>query len=100
MVPRVLRISSLGGEIFVYKGDYIMFRPVSSRVSFPEVEERILGLWKEKNAFERSVEARRGSPRFVFYEGPPTANGSPGIHHVLARVFKDVIPRYKAMRGA
>ena len=76
-----------------------MFHPVSSKVSFPQLEENILGLWRSKNVFERSVEARQGGRRFVFYEGPPTANGSPGIHHVLARVFKDVIPRYKAMKG-
>jgi len=56
-------------------------------------------LWGDKNIFQRSVEARRGGPRFVLYEGPPTMNGSPGIHHVLARVFKDVIPRYKTMKG-
>lgn len=76
-----------------------MFHPVSSKVNFPQVEENILSLWRKNNVFERSVEARRGAPRFVFYEGPPTANGSPGIHHVLARVFKDVLPRYKAMKG-
>ncbi len=76
-----------------------MFQPVASKVNFPKLEENILGLWKSKNVFQRSVEARWGGPRFVFYEGPPTANGSPGIHHVLARVFKDVIPRYKAMKG-
>ncbi|MCK4368799.1 MAG: isoleucine--tRNA ligase [Dehalococcoidales bacterium] len=76
-----------------------MFNPVGSKVNFPQLEENILGLWKSKNVFQRSVEARRGGTRFVFYEGPPTANGSPGIHHVLARVFKDVIPRYKAMKG-
>ncbi len=76
-----------------------MFHSVSSRVNFPQVEENILRLWRENNVFERSVEARRGAPRFVLYEGPPTANGSPGIHHVLSRVFKDVIPRYKAMKG-
>ena len=76
-----------------------MFRPVTSRVDFPKVEENILSLWQEKTVFERSVEARRGAPRFVLYEGPPTANGSPGIHHVLARVFKDVIPRYRALKG-
>jgi len=76
-----------------------MFHPVGSKVNFPQLEENILGLWKSKNVFQRSVEARRGGTRFVFYEGPPTANGSPGIHHVLARVFKDVIPRYKAMKG-
>jgi len=76
-----------------------MFHPVSSKVNFPQVEEKILSLWKENNAFERSVEARQGGRRFVLYEGPPTVNGSPGIHHVLARVFKDVIPRYKALKG-
>jgi len=76
-----------------------MFHPVSSKVNLPQVEERILRLWKERNVFERSVAARQGATRFVLYEGPPTANGSPGIHHVLARVFKDIIPRYKAMKG-
>jgi len=76
-----------------------MFHPVSSKVNLPQVEEKILSLWRKNNVFERSVKARRGAPRFVLYEGPPTANGSPGIHHVLARVFKDVIPRYKAMKG-
>jgi len=76
-----------------------MFQSVTSRVNFPQVEERILSWWKENNVFQRSVEAHRGSPRFVLFEGPPTANGSPGIHHVLTRVFKDVIPRYKAMKG-
>jgi isoleucyl-tRNA synthetase len=76
-----------------------MFKPVGSKVNFPKAEEEILELWKEKNIFQRSLEARRGGNLFVFYEGPPTANGSPGIHHVLARVFKDVIPRYKTMKG-
>ena len=76
-----------------------MFEPVGSKVNFPQVEEKILELWKDKNIFERSLEARRDGSLFVFYEGPPTANGSPGIHHVLARVFKDIIPRYKTMKG-
>jgi isoleucyl-tRNA synthetase len=76
-----------------------MFRPVGSKVNFPQFEEKILSFWKSKNVFARSVDARQGSKRFVLYEGPPTANGSPGIHHVLSRVFKDVIPRYKAMKG-
>ena len=76
-----------------------MFKPVSSKVNFPQLEENILGLWKSQNVFPRSTEARRGGRRFVFYEGPPFANGSPGIHHVLARVFKDIIVRYKVMRG-
>ncbi len=76
-----------------------MFRLVSSKANFPQIEENILSLWKDKKVFEQSVDRRRGAPRFVLYEGPPTANGSPGIHHVLSRVFKDVIPRYKAMKG-
>jgi isoleucyl-tRNA synthetase len=76
-----------------------MFRPVGSKVNFPQFEEKILSFWKSKKVFARSVDARQGSQRFVLYEGPPTANGSPGIHHVLSRVFKDVIPRYKAMKG-
>jgi isoleucyl-tRNA synthetase len=76
-----------------------MFHPVGSKINFPQLEEKILGFWKSQNVFGRSVEARRDGRRFVLYEGPPTANGKPGIHHVLARVFKDVIPRYKTMKG-
>lgn len=76
-----------------------MFHPVSSKVSFPQLEEKVLSLWRNRDVFRRSVDSRRGGPRFVLYEGPPTANGSPGIHHVLARVFKDIIPRYKVMKG-
>jgi isoleucyl-tRNA synthetase len=67
--------------------------------SFPELEERVLARWRERKVFERSLEQRRGAEQFVFYEGPPTANGRPGAHHVLARVFKDIYPRYKTMRG-
>ncbi len=76
-----------------------MFRPVTSRVDFARVEEEILKFWRENDIFRRSIDARKAGPRFVLYEGPPTANGSPGIHHVLSRIFKDIIPRYKAMKG-
>ncbi|AKG53648.1 isoleucyl-tRNA synthetase [Dehalogenimonas sp. WBC-2] len=76
-----------------------MFQPVSSRVNFGELEEKTLALWAEKDVFKRSVENRKNNRRFTMYEGPPTANGKPGIHHVLSRVFKDVIPRYKVMKG-
>jgi len=76
-----------------------MFEPVSSRVNFPEMEKRIIAFWKEKRIFERSVEERDPSNLYVLYEGPPTANASPGVHHVLSRVFKDVMPRYKTMKG-
>ncbi len=76
-----------------------MFSPVSSRVSFPELDARILEHWKERDVFRRAGTEREGAPRFMLYDGPPTANGSPGIHHVLARIFKDVICRYKTMKG-
>ena len=76
-----------------------IFQPVNSKVSFPDVERKILDLWRERKIFQKSIDARASSPRFIFYEGPPTANGNPGIHHVLSRVFKDVIPRYKTMKG-
>ena len=76
-----------------------MFKPVSSRVSFPELDARVLQQWKEKDVFRRTESERPDAPLFMMYEGPPTANGSPGIHHVLARVFKDVICRYRTMKG-
>ncbi len=76
-----------------------MFRVVNSKPNFPELEESILRFWKEGNIFEKSVNGRKGCPHFILYEGPPTTNGSPGIHHVLSRVYKDIIPRYKAMKG-
>ncbi|MBM4446822.1 MAG: isoleucine--tRNA ligase [Chloroflexi bacterium] len=76
-----------------------MFRPVNSKVNFPQLEKATLSFWKEHQIFEKSLETRRGAIQFTLYEGPPTANGSPGIHHVLSRVFKDIIPRYKTMKG-
>ena len=76
-----------------------MFKPVSSRVSFPELDAGILQLWKQRDVFHRTESERQDAPLFMLFEGPPTANGSPGIHHVLARVFKDVICRYRTMKG-
>jgi isoleucyl-tRNA synthetase len=76
-----------------------MFQEVSTRADFPAMEKDVRWFWKEKDIFKRSVEQREGRPSFVFYEGPPTANGLPGIHHVLARAIKDLFPRYKTMRG-
>lgn len=75
------------------------FRDVSPSVDYPKMEERILALWRERNVIERSESERMGQPEYVFFEGPPTANGRPGIHHVLARAFKDIFPRYKVMQG-
>ncbi len=76
-----------------------MFNEVSSKVDFVKMEEAILRFWQEHDTFHRSMELRADAPRFVFYEGPPTANGLPGIHHVLGRVYKDTIPRYQTMKG-
>jgi isoleucyl-tRNA synthetase len=76
-----------------------MFKPVNSKVKFPQMEGEVIRFWKDNDIFERSVKSREGKPRFVFYEGPPFANGSPGIHHVLARAYKDIIVRYKVMKG-
>ena len=63
------------------------------------MESGILKFWKEHDTFQKSMKQREGQPGYVFYEGPPTANGLPGIHHVLARVFKDLFPRYQTMKG-
>ena len=76
-----------------------MFREVNSKINFPQLEENILRFWEKRQIFSRSVVVREGAPHYVFYEGPPTANGSPGVHHVLSRLFKDVMCRYKTMKG-
>jgi isoleucyl-tRNA synthetase len=76
-----------------------MFRSVSSKLKINPMEEGVLRLWKHRRIFQKSELARQGAPEYVFYEGPPTANGMPGVHHVLARAFKDIFPRYKNMRG-
>jgi isoleucyl-tRNA synthetase len=75
------------------------YRPVSQQTSFPQLELEVLERWRERDVFAESLRHRDGAPAWGFYEGPPTANGTPGSHHVLARVFKDIFPRYKTMRG-
>ena len=75
------------------------FNSVDPKQSFPELEERVLERWRDSDVFERSLANRESAEIWSFYEGPPTANGRPGSHHVLARVFKDVYPRYKTMCG-
>jgi isoleucyl-tRNA synthetase len=76
-----------------------MFKPVSSRLNVTLMEEGVLRYWKSHDIFHKSMKEREGGPEYVFFEGPPTANGKPGVHHVLARSFKDIFPRYKTMRG-
>src|ERR1700761_6103973 len=75
------------------------FAPVDPKQSFPDLEERALARWREQDLFARSLAERADAPIWSFYEGPPTANGRPGSHHVLARVFKDIYPRYRSMCG-
>ena len=76
-----------------------MFREVNTKINFLQLEEDILRFWKEQGIFNKSIEIREGGPHYAFYEGPPTANGSPGVHHVLSRLYKDVVCRYKTMKG-
>jgi len=76
-----------------------LFRPVPTDADFAAVELEELARWERHRVFERSVELRRGAEPWVFYEGPPTANGRPGLHHVWARVYKDLFCRYRTMRG-
>jgi isoleucyl-tRNA synthetase len=76
-----------------------MYRPVPPQVDLPAMEREILAFWRDAKVFDRSIEQTAGGPLWVFYEGPPTANGMPGTHHVEARVFKDVFPRYRTMKG-
>jgi len=76
-----------------------MFREVNSKINFLQLEEDILRFWKEHGIFDKSIDIREGGPHYAFYEGPPTANGSPGVHHVLSRLYKDVVCRYKTMKG-
>ncbi|MFQ5409511.1 MAG: isoleucine--tRNA ligase, partial [Anaerolineales bacterium] len=76
-----------------------MFEPVSSKLDIQKLERDMLSFWRLNDIFRKSMETRKDGPKYVFYEGPPTANGKPGTHHVLARIFKDLFPRYKTMRG-
>ncbi|MBI3994256.1 MAG: class I tRNA ligase family protein, partial [Candidatus Lambdaproteobacteria bacterium] len=75
------------------------FREVTGRYDGPRLEQDILAFWQAEDVFKRTLAHSQGRPLFTFNEGPPTANGRPGIHHVLARTFKDIFPRYKTMRG-
>ncbi|HHW03210.1 MAG TPA: isoleucine--tRNA ligase [Thermoanaerobacterales bacterium] len=76
-----------------------MFRKVEPTMNFAPIEEKILDFWKQNDIFKKSIESRKDSPDYVFYEGPPTANGMPHAGHVLTRVVKDLIPRYRTMLG-
>ncbi len=76
-----------------------MFDELKEGFSFPKIEAEVLEFWRKNKVFEKTLELGAGRPDFVFYEGPPTANGKPGIHHVIARTIKDLVCRYKTMQG-
>ncbi len=76
-----------------------MFKQIKEDFNYPEMEKRILQFWEQEDIFHKSIQIRKDALDFVFYEGPPTANGKPGIHHVISRTIKDLVCRYKTMRG-
>ena len=76
-----------------------MYKKVSTSLDFVEREREVLEFWKQNHIFEESVRQSRGKPAYTFYDGPPTANGRPHIGHVLTRSMKDIIPRYRTMKG-
>ncbi len=70
-----------------------------SQLNLPSIDEEILAKWSAEQTFEKSIELRKSATPFIFYEGPPIANGMPGIHHVISRTLKDLVCRYKTMKG-
>ena len=76
-----------------------MFKQFDEKINYPKIEEEILKFWQENQIFEKSISSRPKSKPFTFYEGPPTVNGKPGIHHVMARALKDLFCRYKTLKG-
>src|SRR5699024_6088291 len=81
------------------KGKSEMYKKVPTDMNFVGREKEVEKLWDENHIFEKSIEEREGCPDYIFYDGPPTANGKPHIGHVLTRVVKDMIPRYRTMKG-
>src|SRR6266550_4705417 len=84
---------------FRYAGPVQGFEPLPAQVDLPALEQEVLTRWQDAGIFERSLKQTEGGPSWIFYEGPPTANGMPGAHHVEARTFKDLFPRFKTMQG-
>ena len=76
-----------------------MFKELPDKINLSELEQQVLKFWKDNDIFEKSISSRDDNNHFVFYEGPPTANGKPGVHHVIARTIKDLVCRYKTLRG-
>jgi isoleucyl-tRNA synthetase len=98
VVPRC-DLAPRGGRFFIEIGEARMYKKVSGEMSFVEREKEVLDFWKTHDIFRQSMTNRENGPVFTFYEGPPTANGKPHIGHILTRAIKDIIPRYKTMKG-
>jgi isoleucyl-tRNA synthetase len=77
----------------------IEYRAIGAHIDLPSMEHNILDFWEKESIFHKSLQSREGKETWTFFEGPPTANGAPGTHHIEARVFKDVFPRYQTMKG-
>jgi len=90
---------SLVSQTLFYKGGNKMYDKVSTNLNFVEREREVLKFWKNNKIFEKTIEERKNGKTYTFYDGPPTANGKPHIGHVLTRVIKDIIPRYRTMKG-
>ena len=76
-----------------------MFKELPNQLNFPRLEQKQIEFWRKQDIFKKSMQKEAPNGNFIFYEGPPTANGKPGVHHVISRAFKDLFPRYKTMRG-
>lgn len=79
--------------------DNVLYPPLANKYHNADSEQRVSRRWVEKDIFKKSISERDGCPDWVFYEGPPTSNGHPGVHHVMARLTKDIMCRYKTMTG-
>ncbi len=86
-------------KLYIYSGGHVMYDKVSTDLSFVDREKDIVQFWKENDIFKKSIKNREGGEIYTFFDGPPTANGKPHIGHVLTRVIKDLIPRYRTMKG-
>ena len=89
----------MGRSLFILKGEKTVYKSISPNLNFVEEEKKVEKFWEDENIFEKSIAEREGDKPYVFYDGPPTANGKPHIGHVLTRVIKDMIPRYRTMKG-
>ena len=89
----------MGRSPFILKGEKTVYKSISPNLNFVEEEKKVEKFWEDENIFEKSIAEREGDKPYVFYDGPPTANGKPHIGHVLTRVIKDMIPRYRTMKG-